>query len=103
MMRLSRAAAGVAFVAALALLPLVAEAQGAKLQLQNSDTMKTVLQGQMGQRVSVVLTTGPGEIAGVVTMVGDKVVHLSGLTRREFFDAVVALDQSAAVVVRVRQ
>ena len=100
-MRLSRALAALALAAALSL-PLSADAQGGKLQVQSSDTMKTVLQGQMGQRVSVVLTTGPGEIAGVVTMVGDKVVHLSGLTGREYFDAVVALDQIAAVVIRVR-
>jgi len=100
-MRLSRALAALALAAALSL-PLSADAQG-KLQVQPGDTMKTVLQGQMGQRVSVVLTTGPGEIAGVVTMVGDKVVHLSGLTGREYFDAVIALDQIAAVVIRVRQ
>jgi len=100
-MRLSRALAALALAAALSL-PLSAGAQG-KLQVQSGDTMKTVLQGQMGQRVSVVLTTGPGEIAGVVTMVGDKVVHLSSLTGREYFDAVIALDQIAAVVIRVRQ
>jgi len=35
-------------------------------------------------------------------MVGDKVVHLTSLTGREFFDAVVSLDQIAAVVIRVR-
>ena len=55
----------------------------------------------MGKRVSVVLTTGP-ELAGVVTSVGDKVVHLSELTGREFFDAVVNLDQVGAVVIRTR-
>ena len=49
----------------------------------------------------MVLTTGP-ELAGVVTSVGDKVVHLSELTGREFFDAVVNLDQVGAVVIRTR-
>jgi hypothetical protein len=76
-------------------------AQEAKLEVRSNDTVRTVLERQVGKRVSVVLTTGP-ELAGVVTSVGDKVVHLSELTGREFFDAVVNLDQVGAVVIRTR-
>lgn len=101
-MRLSRALAVLALFAALSLPMPAAVAQDAKLQVQSGDTVKSVLQGQMGKRVSLVLVTGPGEMAGVVAMVGDRVVHLTGLTGREFFDAVVSLDQIAAVVIRVR-
>jgi len=82
-------------------LSLPAGAQDAKLEVRSSDTVRTVLERQVGKRVSVVLTTGP-ELAGVVTSVGDKVVHLSELTGREFFDAVVNLDQVGAVVIRAR-
>jgi hypothetical protein len=78
-----------------------AEAQDAKLEIKSGDTMKTVLERQMGKRVGLVLTTGP-EIAGVVTTVGDNVVHLTEVTGRELFDAVVTLDKIGAVVVRVR-
>lgn len=35
--------------------------------------------------------------------VAGNVVHLSELSGREFFDAVVSLDRVSAVVVRVRQ
>ena len=85
----------------LAALSLPAAAQEAKLEVRSNDTVRTVLERQVGKRVSVVLTTGP-ELAGVVTSVGDKVVHLSELTGREFFDAVVNLDQVGAVVIRTR-
>ena len=79
--------------------PLLALAQDAKLEVQKTDSVKTVLERHMGKRVSVVLTTGP-EVAGIVTVVGDKVVQLSKLSGREFFDAVVAIDHIAAVIIR---
>ena len=79
----------------------LAQAQDAKLDVQKGDTVRSVLDRQVGKRVGVVLTTGP-EIAGVVVSVNDKVVHLSELTGREFFDAVVNLDQIGAIVMRVR-
>jgi len=96
-----------AAVVALALLvaslasPSTAAAQDTKLEIKSGDTVKTVLAGLMGKRVGLVLTTGP-EIAGVVTTVGDNVVHLSELSGREFFDAVVSLDKIAGVVIRVK-
>ena len=91
----------VAVAILLAALSLPAGAQDAKLEVRSNDTVRTVLERQVGKRVSVVLTTGP-ELAGVVSSVGDKVVHLSELTGREFFDAVVNLDQVGAVVIRTR-
>ena len=91
----------VAVAILLAALSLPAGAQDAKLEVRSNDTVRTVLERQVGKRVSVVLTTGP-ELAGVVASVGDKVVHLSELTGREFFDAVVNLDQVGAVVIRTR-
>jgi len=78
-----------------------AYAQDTKLEVRSADTVKNVLERQVGKRVSVVLTTGQ-ELSGVVSSVGDKVVHLSELSGREFFDAVVSLEHVRAVVVRVR-
>ena len=91
----------VVLVAAL-LLPLsTASAQDVKFEVKSGDVVKTVLDRQVGKRVGVVLTTGP-ELTGVVTAVGDHVVHLSELSGREFFDAVVSLDRISAVVIRAR-
>ena len=78
-----------------------AYAQDTKLDVRSADTVKSVLERQAGKRVSVVLNTGQ-ELSGVVSSVGDKVVHLSELSGREFFDAVVSLEHIRAVVLRVR-
>jgi hypothetical protein len=83
------------------LLPSAAAAQDVKLEVRSADTVKSVLERHVGKRVGVVLHTGQ-ELTGVVTTVGDKLVHLSELSGREFFDAAVSLEQVAAVVVRVR-
>jgi hypothetical protein len=72
-----------------------------KLEVKSADTVKSVLERHAGKRVGVVLHTGQ-ELTGVVTSVGDKVVHLSELSGREFFDAVVSLDRIGAVVIRTR-
>jgi hypothetical protein len=97
----STAAVALAFVLASLASPSIAAAQDAKLEIKGGDNMKAFLERQMGKRIGLVLTTGP-EIAGVVTTVGDNLVHLSELSGREFFDAVVPLDKIAGVVVRVR-
>jgi hypothetical protein len=95
-------ALAVAAAAVLSCLPAApALAQDAKLEVRGADTVRTVLERQVGKRVSLVLTNGP-EVGGVVTVVGDKVVHLSELTGREFFDAVVPLEHIAAVLIRTR-
>ena len=101
MMRPSGALAVVVLIAVLLLPPSSASPQDAKLEVKSGDVVKTVLDRQVGKRVSVVLTTGP-ELTGVVTAVGDHVVHLSELSGREFFDAVVSLDRISAVVIRAR-
>lgn len=75
-------------------------AQG-KVDFQASDTVKTVLDRQAGQKVELRLTSGE-KIAGKVEKVGEKTVHLSAVTGQEFFDAVVILDEVAAVLVRTK-
>ena len=100
-MRLTAALALVTGVVLAALAPVTAPAQETRLEVQSADTVKSVLERQVGKRVGLVLTTGP-ELTGVVTRVGDTVVHLSELSGREFFDAVIGLDRISAVVIRVR-
>jgi hypothetical protein len=100
-MRPSRALAVLALVVTVSVPLFTASAQDTKLEVRSGDVVKTVLERHVGKRVGLVLATGP-ELAGVVTLVGDHVVHLSELTGREFFDAVVSLDRISAVVIRVR-
>ena len=100
-MRVSGFLTVVALVVA-SLLPLPeVHAQDAKLEVRSGDTVKSVLERLIGQRVSLVLTTGP-ELTGVVTAVGDKVVLLKNLTNRDFFDGVANIEQIGAVIVKTR-
>jgi hypothetical protein len=75
-------------------------AQG-KVDFQTSDTVKTVLERQAGQKVELRLNSGE-KLAGKVEKVGEKTVHLSAITGQEFFDAVVVLEEVAAVLVRTK-
>ena len=67
----------------------------------NADAIKLNLEGQKGKRVRLRLVSG-GDLDGVVKSVGAAAVHVERLAGMEFFDAVVRLDQIAAVIVRVR-
>jgi len=75
-------------------------AQG-KVDFQLSDTVKTVLERQVGQKVELRLDGGE-KIAGKVEKVGEKTVHLSAVAGQEFFDAVVVLEEVTAVLVRTK-
>ena len=76
-------------------------AEVVKLDVQSSDTVKSILLRQTGKQVKLRLRNGE-ELGGVVTKVGDNVVQLSELTGKEFFDAAVSLDAISAVIVRAR-
>jgi hypothetical protein len=93
--------AATAVIVLFALGPTILQAQDARLEVRSDDSVKSLLARHTGKRVTLVLTTGP-ELSGVVASVGDQVVHLTALSGREFFDAVVGLDRVSAVVVRVR-
>jgi len=82
---------------ALALAPPVVQAE--PLSVPASASMAEVLASQVGKRVSVQLRTGE-ELTGVVRFVGDRIVVIGELAGREYFDAAVAVDAVAAVIVR---
>jgi hypothetical protein len=80
--------------------PATVTAQDAPLEI-NADAIKVNLERQTGKRVRLRLLSGQ-DIEGNVVAVGAAAVHVGRLVGAEFFDAVVRLDQIAAVVVRVR-
>jgi hypothetical protein len=77
-----------------------AVAQQARLAVTADATLRTVLASHIGKPVTVKLTSGD-ELTGVVRAV-ERVVHLEQLAGKEFYDAVVDLDDVAAVIVRAR-
>jgi len=78
-----------------------AVAQEAKMSIVNEDTIRTVLSKQVGKQVTLKLDSGE-ELGGVVRTVGEHVVHVEKISGKEFFDAIVDLDEVAAVILRVR-
>jgi hypothetical protein len=78
-----------------------AVAQEAKMSIVNNDTIRTVLEKQVGKQVTLKLDSGE-ELGGIVRTVGDHVVHVEKISGKEFFDAIVDLDEVAAVILRVR-
>ena len=73
----------------------------AELKVTATDTVESVLAAQKGKRVTVRLRSGQ-ETTGTVTTVTPKVVQLSAVAGKEFFDAVVPLDAIEAVFVRTK-
>jgi len=69
--------------------------------LESTMALASTLAKYVGKRVTVHLKAGH-ELTGTVTKVGQTAVHLSELTGKEFFDAVVRLDDISALVIRVR-
>ena len=78
-----------------------ASAEEVKYELKSAATMKTLLTDSLGKRVVLRLESGE-EMEGTVTVVGERLVHISKLSRRDFFDAFVSIDRISAVIVRVR-
>lgn len=78
-----------------------AAAEEGKLVLRASETIREVLTGRMGKRVTLRLQAGE-ELEGNVVLVGESLVHLTNLSGKDFYDAVVGIDRINAVLIRVR-
>ncbi len=72
-----------------------------KIDLQPDDSVQSILERQVGKPVELRMRSGE-KIAGKLEKVTDKLAHVSHLTDSDFYDAAVAIDGIAAVVVRVR-
>ena len=80
--------------------PVPVKAQDAPLEV-NADAIKVNLERQVGKRVRLRLISGQ-DVEGTVVAVGTAGVHVARLAGMDFFDAVVRLDQVAAVIVKMR-
>lgn len=96
-----RIVAAVVAVVALCLMVSPVFAEESKFDLSAGAAIKDILKDQVGKRVSIRLDAGE-EMEGTVTKVGDNLVHISRLSRRDFFDAVVRIDKINAVIIKVR-
>ncbi len=77
-------------------------AEATTFDVSADDVIKANLDKMVGQSITLRLDSGE-EMGGVVSKVGDTAVHLSSLTGKEFFDAIIPLDRVNAIVVRVKK
>ncbi len=76
-------------------------AQEKEFELNPSYGIREVLNAYVGKRVAI--RTGAGEsIEGTVTKVGTHLLHISKLTGKDFYDAVIVIDKIDSVIMRVR-
>ncbi len=69
--------------------------------VNGSSWLRDNLQKAVNSRVTLRLIAGE-EITGTVVAVGDEAVHISALSGRDFYDAVISLEMISAVIVNVR-
>jgi hypothetical protein len=79
---------------------LSAQDKGYELK-SSSATVKDVLSENIGKRAIVRMDTGDN-LEGTVNKVGDSLVHISKISGRDFYDAVVRIDKISAVIFKVR-
>lgn len=77
-------------------------AEEAAFSLKANDTMREVLSQFTGKKVALRLESGD-EIEGTVAMVGNSLVHISKLSGKEFYDAVISIDKISAMRIRMRE
>lgn len=76
-------------------------AQESKIEIKANTSMKDVLTDNTGKRVGLRLASGE-EVEGTVTTVGNYLVHISRLSGKDFYDAVVSIDKISAVRMKMR-
>ena len=72
-----------------------------ELEVKAGDSVESVLAAQKGKKVTLKTRSGQ-EITGTVKMVSPKLVQVSQVAGKEFFDAVVPLEAVEAVLVRTK-
>jgi len=77
-------------------------AEDRKYELKSAAvTVKDVFVENINKRVIVRMDTGEN-LEGTVSRVGDSLVHISKISGKDFYDAVVRLDKISAVLFKVR-
>ncbi len=98
------------FVAALAVLSLcvsfaafarISAAEVKKLEVRDTDQIRDILTRNVGTPAKVSLRSGV-ELSGKVSRVHTQLVVISELAGREFFDAVVRIEEISAVIMQAR-
>lgn len=88
-------------VALLLLASVTVRLEQSKVELQPSDTIPAILGRQVGKSVELRLKSGE-KLVGKLQKQNEELVHLSALAGADFYDAVVCVDDIAAVLLRTK-
>lgn len=80
--------------------PKLVPVEGVSYQVKAS--MKDNLKGLIGKKVYIHLDSGT-TLAGILNEVGDHSVHLSKLDRKDFYDALIKIDNIVAIDAQFRK
>lgn len=78
-----------------------ASAEEGKYELKTNATIRDILAERTGKRTTLRMQSGE-DIEGTVVLVGNGLVHISKLSGKDFYDAVVNIDRINAVIMKVR-
>ena len=78
-----------------------AAAEGKKLEVRSGDSMNDLLSGLVGSSVELTLRNGSA-LSGKLAVVHQHLVVLASLRGKEFYDAVIRIEDVSAVTVRMR-
>lgn len=81
--------------------PASAQAQSIKLELAQGETIKATLEKVVNKSVTLVLNSEK-ELSGKVLKVTDGLVHLSEISGKEYYDAVIKIDTIQAIIVKAK-
>jgi hypothetical protein len=81
--------------------PLILAAEKGYELKADSVSIRDILIENNGKRVILRIESGE-TLEGTVTRVGESVVHISKLTTKDYYDAVVRIDRISAVIFKVR-
>src|SRR5689334_11052861 len=79
--------------------PSTVLAEELKLEVTDSAALKSSLEKVIGNSVTLRLTSGE-DISGILEAVGPTAVRVGQLTGKEFYSAVVVIDQISALIYR---
>ena len=89
-------------VVLLTLTTMLQTASAEQFAIKSEDTIAKVLAGQKGKKITITLTQGE-ELSGTVANITDELLHLEQLTGKEFYDAVIAVKEISAVIIRTKE
>ena len=72
------------------------------IEIGNGDTMNDIMQRNVGKFVEIKLNSGE-TLSGRLVRTNPNLLHISKITGRNYFDAVVRIDDVSALIVQVNQ